>query len=260
MSLAMNYSADFSAVLRAPTFACPPGITTWNGSDPARRFGVYRNNVIVSLVDALADSYPVVQALVGEDFFRAMAREFIYASPPRSPVLAWYGSGFAEFIENFPPAASLPYLPDVARLEWLRVEAWHAADARALPITELSALLADEARLSDARFALHPALRVMTSAHPVVSLWAAHLADDPATALAEIDMTLGEAALLTRPELDVVIVRIEPGASRFIQRLQAGGSFGSAVEESGNFDLVSALDLLIRHGAFVQAVIPGSAS
>lgn len=258
MSLATSYSADFSDVLRATTFACPPGLTTWNGSDPDRRFNVYRNNVIVSLVDALADSYPVVQALVGEDFFRAMAREFVYASPPRSPVLAWYGSEFAEFIENFPPAASLPYLPDVARLEWLRVDAWHAADATALPINELSALLADESRLPDARLALHPALRVVASAHPVVSLWAAHLADDPASALAEIDMTHSEAALLTRPGLDVDIVRIEPEASRFIQSLQAGSSFATAVETAGDFDLVAALGLLIRSGAFVQSVISGS--
>ena len=259
MSLATNYSADFSSVLRASTFACPPGLTSWNGSDPARRFGVYRNNVIVSLVDALADSYPVVQSLVGEDFFRAMAREFVFASPPRSPVLAWYGGGFAEFIAGFPPAASLPYLPDVARLEWLRVDAWHAADATALPMADLSALLADETQLQDTRFELHPALRVMASVHPIVSLWAAHQTEDPVTELGKIDMAQGEAALLTRPGLDVDIVRIEPQASRFIHALQAGVSFGSAVEVSGEFDLIATLGLLIRSGAFVQSVMLGSA-
>lgn len=241
--------SDFSAVLLAPTFGCPPGLKTWNGSDPARRFAVYRNNVIVSLVDALADGYPVVQALVGEAFFRAMAGEFVRRSPPRSPVLAWYGEGFAEFIAGFEPAAGLPYLADVARLEWLRIEAWHAADAPALSSSELTALLADAARLPAARFVLHPALRVLRSAHPVASLWAAHQADDPATELAAIDMHRAEAALLVRPELGVEIIPIEAGAADFVARLQAGQPFAAAAGTDETFDLTATLGLLIRHGA-----------
>lgn len=246
----MNAHAEFAAVLLAPTFACPPGLTTWNGSDPAKRFGVYRNNVIVGLVDALADTYPVVQALVGEDFFRAMAVEFVRCSPPRSPVLAWYGEGFAEFIENFPPADRLPYLADVARLEWLRVEAWHAADAEPLPVEHIADLLADAEHLPEARFGLHPALRVISSAHPAVSLWAAHQTDDPAAVLGTVDMDSGEAALLMRPALDVDIVRIEPGAAAFVSRLLAGEAFVAAAA-GGNFDLPATLGLLIRAGAIV---------
>jgi len=245
----MSAHADFAAVLLAPTFQCPPGLKTWNGSDPAKRFGVYRNNVVVGLVDALADTYPVVQALVGEDFFRAMAAEFVRQSPPRSPVLAWYGAGFADFVAGFEPVAGLAYLGDVARLEWLRVEAWHAADAAALPLTQLTTLLADTQALPDTRFVLHPALRVMSSAHPVVSLWAAHQADAPEAMLNEIDMGSGEAALLLRPALDVEIMRIEPGAAAFIGRLLAGENFGAAVAE--DFDLPATLGLLIRSGAIV---------
>lgn len=246
----MSAPADFAAVLLAPSFACPPGLKTWNGSDPEKRFAVYRNNVIVGLVDALADSYPVVQALVGDEFFRAMAAEFVRASPPRSPVLAWYGAGFADFIADFPPAAGLPYLTDVARLEWLRVEAWHAADAAPLPNEALSDLLAEAHTLPITRFTLHPALRVMRSAHPVVSLWAAHQAHDPAAVLGTVDMGRGEAAVLLRPALDVDIVRIEPDAAVFISRLLAGETFGAAAAD-GDFDLSATLGLLIRSGAIV---------
>jgi hypothetical protein len=244
----MSAHADFGAVLLAPTFQCPTGLTTWNGSDPAKRFGVYRNNVVVGLIDALADTYPVVQELVGEDFFRAMAGVFVRQAPPRTPVLAWYGDGFAEFVETFPPAAGLAYLADVARLEWLRVEAWHAADAAPLPVDRIADLLADAESLPQTRFTLHPALRVLRSAHPVVSLWAAHQGDDAATALAAIDMAQGEAALLLRPGLDVEIVRIDPGAAEFIRRLQAGDALGAV---TGEFDVAAALGLLIRHGAIV---------
>jgi len=163
----MSTVQAFGDALLRPNAPCPAGLKTWNGSDPAQRFAVYRNNVIVSLVDALADSYPVVQALVGEDFFRAMAAEFARGNPPRSPVLAWYGAGFADFVADFPPAAGLPYLADVARLEWLRVEAWHAADADPLPLAEVGACLADEAALPALRLTLHPALRLLRSAQSI---------------------------------------------------------------------------------------------
>lgn len=255
----MTTQADFSAALLAPDFVCPPGLRSWNGSDPGKRFAVYRNNVIVGLVDALADSYPVVQALVGEEFFRAMAGVFVRQVPPRSPVLAWYGVGFADFIEAFPPAASLPYLADVARLEQLRIDAWHAADAAPLPMDALASLLADSGRLPGTGFILHPALRVMSSAHPVVSLWAAHQTDEPADALAEIDLARGEAALLQRPGLEVEIVRIETGAAEFLRQLQAGARLGAAIAASATFDLTATLSLLIRGGAFVRAMSPGSA-
>jgi hypothetical protein len=260
MSAHADFSAQFSSWLLAPTFACPPGLKSWNGSDPAKRFAVYRNNVVVGLVDALADSYPVVQALVGEEFFRAMAGVFVRQAPPRSPVLAWYGAGFAGFVEVFPPAAGLPYLPDVARLEWLRVEAWHAADADALPLDELAALLADDERLPATRFAWHPAARVMASAHPIASLWAAHQSDDPAAALADIDMTRAEAALLVRPELEVEIIPLAADAADFIRRLQSGASLGTAAASSAGLDLPATLGLLIRSGALVDILATENAS
>jgi len=244
----MSDQADFAAALSAPGGACPAGLRTWNGSDPARRFGIHRNNVIVSRVEALADSFPVVQSLVGADFFQAMAREFVLLSPPRSPVLAGYGADFAEFVAAFAPVAALPYLADLARLEWLRVEAWHAADAAPLPPAELATLLDRAESLPGTSFVLHPALRTLGSIHPVVSLWAAHQTDDPKAALQRIDLACGEAALLVRPALAVDVIPVAPGAAAFIARLQAGLPLGAAIDGEP-FDLPAALALLIRHGA-----------
>jgi hypothetical protein len=250
-------NAAFARALLSPDAPCPAGLRAWNGSDPAKRFAVYRNNVVVSLVDALADSHPVVQALVGVDFFRAMAAEFARANPPRSPVLAWYGEGFADFVAGFPPAAGLPYLADVARLEWLRVEAWHAADADPLPLDEVAALLADATALPGLRLSLHPALRVLRSAHPVVSLWAAHQSEDVAGALGAIDFAAAEAALLVRDGLDVAILRIEPGAAEFVGRLQRGAALGEAAQAAAPFDLPAALGLLLCSGAVVAMTPSG---
>ncbi len=253
-------NADFSAALLAPAVACPPGLVTWNGSPPDKRFAVYRNNVIVGLVDALADSFPVTQALVGEDFFRAMAREFVRVQPPRSPVLALYGDGFAGFVDGFPPVAGLPYLADLARLEYLRVMAWHAADVDAITPECLNAVLADPDGLPQARLALHPALFVQPSAHAVVSLWAAHQADSPEQALAAVDPSQAESALLWRNGLEVEIRRIGQGTALFIGRLQQASTLAeagaAAMAADAEFDPTATLALLIGCGAITGITTP----
>lgn len=260
----MSPQAAFADALLATDDLCPPGLTTWNGSAPEKRFSVYRNNVIVSLIDAMADSYPVTQELVGEAFFRAMARQFVRATPPRSPVLAWYGDGFAEFIEAFPAAAGVPYLADVARLEWLRVEAWHAADADPLASEDIARLLGDAAALPDARFDLHPSVRMLHSRHAVVSLWAAHQSESAALALADVDPDRAETALVLRNGLDVEISAVTEGAAMFISRLRQGAALGVAAEQAlaadTGFDLAQTLGLLIRGGAFVSETHPRSAT
>ena len=256
----MSGMAAFAEALLADDAACPAGLVAWNGSAPEKRFAVYRNNVVVGLVDALADSFPVTQALVGEEFFRVMAREFVRRSPPRSPVLALYGEGFAEFIAGFPPAAVLVYLADMAQLELLRMQVWHAADADAIAPAEVSALLAEPEHLPAADITLHPSLRLLASGNAVVSLWAAHQADAVAEALAAVDPALPETALLCRKDLEVDIYRVEPGTAAFIGHLQAAASFGDAVAQAfaadAHFDPAATLALLLRAGAITGITLP----
>ena len=256
-----NHQVFADSLLAAP-LTCPPGLTTWNRSDPGRRFAVYRNNVMVSLIDALADTYPVTQALVGEEFFRAMAAVFARANPPNSPVMAHYGTGFAAFIDSFHAAAGLPYLADVARLEMLRVGAYHAADATPVSPEEIALLLSAPERLPATRFALHPSLRHLDSAYAVVSLWAAHQGEEIDAALAALDTAEPESALLVRVGLDVDIYRITAGTASFIRHLQFGLGLGAAVDlalaADAAFDMAEALGLLIRTGALTGIIAPGN--
>ena len=260
----MSDQQIFADALLAADPVCPPGLRTWNQSDPGRRFGVYRNNVIVSLIDALADTYPVTQALVGEEFFRAMALLFVRAHPPRSRLLAFYGDGLAGFIQAFPPVAGIPYLADVARLEMLRVLAYHAADATPLQAGELAQLLADETTLPTARFSLHPSVGILRSCYAVVSLWAAHQSAEASAPLEEIDTDSPEAALVLRVGLDVEISRVPDSTAAFIMNLQRGVVFGPAVEQTlaadAAFDLAATLGLLIASGVITNVTITGSAT
>lgn len=255
----MSNHQIFADSLLSTKTACPAGLTTWNQSDPARRFAVYRNNVMVSLIDALADACPVTQALVGEEFFRAMAAVFARANPPLSPVMAYYGAGFSDFIERFPAAAELPYLADVARLEMLRVHAYHAADAMAIAPDEISRLLEDPERLPEARFKLQPSLRILSSPHAAVSLWAAHQDEDVGLALKRVETTQPESALVVRVGLDVEITRISAGAAVFIRCLAEGlgldPASARAMEVDAGFDLAGTLGLLLRSDA-ITGVAP----
>lgn len=249
----MSVQGQFSAALLDPEQPAPTGLKAWNGSDPAARFAVYRNNVVASLIDALADTYPVTQALVGEEFFRAMARLFAVATPPRSPVLAFYGDTFPDFIASFAPAASLPYLADVARLEMARVRAFHAADATPLPVDQIAAALAESEALPELCVGLHPSLQVLRSSYAMVSLWAAH---QGVGELADVDPALPENALVLRPALDVEVIALDPVAAGFIANLLQDHTLGNAAEQAAaihpEFDLSGMLTTLIGKQALTS--------
>lgn len=242
--------ADFTAALLDPALACPPGLRAWNGSDPAARLAVHRNNVVGSLLDALALTFPVVQELVGIEFFRAMAAVFVRQSPPRSRILARYGEDFADFIERFEPAASVPYLADVARLEMARVRAYHAADAETLAAQGVSAALASANRIAELRLVFHPSVSIIRSRHAVVSLWAAH---QEGGELVSIDPDQPQDALVLRRGLDVLVLRLPPGGAAFIETLRSGDALADAAAAAATcapaFDLSTTLTLLMSHGA-----------
>lgn len=239
----------FAKPLLNPELPPPAGLKAWNDSDPAARYAVYRNNVVISLIDALADTFPVVQQLVGEDFFHAMAREHARKHPPTSPVLAFYGQDFPDFIASFEAAASLPYLADVARLEWAYVCAFHAADVPPLPTQALAERLSQPERLAVTRLRFAPAVHLIRSNHAVISIWQAHQLEEEEAA---IDPTRAEAALVVRPELAVQIVPLSAASADFLSELMVGQSLGTAYEKCaihGDLDVAGVFSLLLQTGA-----------
>jgi hypothetical protein len=248
---------DFARALLDPARPCPPGLRAWNGSDPARRFAVHRNNVMASLIDALEDGFPVVRALVGEDFFRAMAARFVRAHPPASPLLHRYGGALPGFIEGFAPADSLPFLADVARLELARVQACHAADAPPLSPAAATGALTCGDRVGALRLVPHPAARWLRSRHPVVSIWAAHQGEGE---LRDVDLSRAESALVLRPALDVLVLRCDAGTAAFLACAGAGGTLAACAEAAAaadrDFDPAATLSLLMAHGALSAVVLP----
>jgi hypothetical protein len=220
----LEQQREFAAALLAPA-ACSP------------RMAVYRANVHGNWSGALAGAYPVVRRIVGDEFFDAMAREYARAFPSVSGDLHEYGERLADFLAAHADAQDLPYLPDVARLEWLAHRAYYAADAAPF----------DLSRPTRARLA--PACGLLESAWPLPRIWAAHQeGGDPAS----VDLGAGpERVLVHRAHWRVDVCSLRAGDYRFLERLQAGADLGTALEAAVAADC--AFVARVALAAWVQA-------
>lgn len=238
-------NADFAAALLDPALPVPCGLIGPGGRPAGRRFAVYRNNVAVSLTEALETGFPVLRRLVGEVFFAAMAGVYLRAHPPRDRVLARYGQDMPAFLDGFGPVAGLPYLPDVARLELALRASFHAADLPGIDPARLAAL--SPAGLMAARVALAPTVALIRSRWPLHGIWLANTAGAPPPAMVAQDV------LVTRPDLDPAPHLLPPGGGAFVATLAAGGTLAEAALAAGEgHDLPATVAVLVTGGAITE--------
>lgn len=243
---------EFARALLDPARAAPVGLVGPDGASSAKRFSVYRSNVIVGLIEALEAAFPATRRIVGDEFFRAMARAYVLAEPPTSPILLTYGAGLPDFIAAFEPAASLPYLPDVARIERAWSEAYHARDAVALEPEAFAAIPEDLA--SDLRLTMHPSVRIIRSEYPALTIWRMNVGDGVPE---PVDLDAGgEDALVARPIADVEVRAMPEGGAEFLAALTAKRTLTDAAKcgfsASPRFDLSTNLAALISAGIFID--------
>ncbi len=201
----------------------PPGVTARMPDEAARRFDVYRNNVATGLADALAKRFPVIERLVGHDFFAAMGRVYLDGNRPKSPVLLEWGDTFPAFLAAFPPLAAYPYMADVAQIEVARGRAYHAADANPIAPDLLIVAASDP---ENAEFGLHPSVQILRLPHPAVSIWTANQpgADGHGPTLAGPEIAL----ILRNAGYQVPVMAIGAADAALIEALQDGQSLMDA--------------------------------
>jgi hypothetical protein len=213
----------------------------------SKRFAVYRNNVFVSLVEALKTRFPAVQNAVGAEFFEALARDYAGSHTPTSPLMMHYGDSFPDFINAFPPLADYPWMGDLARVECAFTQSYHAADAAPSSPHAFTKISPED--LGQLRFRLHPALVLVPSAFPVVTLW--HMNSGQAD-LTAIDALPAETALIHRPSYTVSVKAISPAGGLFLDALHSGLPLAEAsaiaTYHDAAFDLTAHLHLLIADG------------
>jgi hypothetical protein len=245
----LSYPAAFAPALLDPDLATPAVVAGPKSKAAVKRYNVYRNNVTVSLINALAAAFPATLRITGDDFFRAMARFYVRAMPPSSPLLFDYGRDFPDFIEQYQYAQSVPWLADVARIERAWLDAYHAADVQPLMPYDLAVI--SSGQLPNAVLKPHPATRVIRSRFSAVTVFTASRSDGPAR---QIEVVEPEDALVTRPALEVEVRQLPPGGAIFLSSLIAGEALGvaasAAFAESPSFDLSANIRGLLEAGAF----------
>ncbi len=217
---------------------------------PAGRIAIYRNTVQGSLVETLRAAFPVVERIVGATFFASRARDFAAAAPPRRPHLSTYGDGFADFLATLTTTSSLPYLADVARLEWALNESYFAADAPALDPATLQTLSDDH--LAGLRLAMHPATRMISSSFPIVRIWQVNQLD--VTDVPAIDMSIAETALVTRRDGHIAVRALASGDGAVVAALGADQVLDDAIAAAfavdAAFDVQACLHAHLAGGTF----------
>ena len=215
-------------------------------------FAVYRNTVVRASIDALEANYPTVARLVGSEWFRAAASLFVRAHPPSQPALVTYGAKFATFLEGFAPAAELPYLPGVARVDRFWTEAHVASDAprlRAIP---------DAGRDESLTLRPHPAARwAWFEDGPLYTIWHRNRMAGP---LDDRDFAwCGEGVLVVRPDDAVRWLQLDAGACALLDACAEGCDLEAACTAAAavapTIDCTAVLLRLLDAGAFMQAAI-----
>lgn len=213
-----------------------------NGAAANDRIDIYKNNVVITLTDAIAQVYPVIHRLVGDHYFRQVARGFVRGHPPRKRSLIYYGGEFPDFLAIQPSAAAHPYLGDVAKLEWACHLAFHAPEAATTDLACWQQVPADA--WPGARIRMSPSLQLIRSSYPIVRIWQENQPnrDVPPT----IELVAGQTfASVSRPDCDVEARSHTAAEFQLISLLKGGTclqeAYEAAMEANGPLDLEALL-------------------
>ncbi len=212
--------------------------------------GIYRNNTIGGITHAMQLTYPVMEKLVGEDFFKFACLKYIEQHKPVSGNLDDYGGEFADFLANFPPAQGYPYFPDVAKLEWL----FHLSSIaeKAEIIDQQSIAEVPQEKYFNLHFTFHPSVYFLSSKYPVHKIW--QVSQDGNEEELDITRESGVDIMLARPEMRVEILEITPAELAFLRSLKDEQSFYTAYEAATaideEFDLALHMQKYISGGIF----------
>jgi len=217
------------------------------------RIAIYRGNVSGNALHALAGAYPIVCKLLGDEFFEGLARAYVRTHPSTSGDLNEFGALFADFTAEFPHTQSLPYLADVARMEWCAHRAYYAADHPEFDPRSLARLAPED--YPALRLCLHAAVSLIASMHPLYQMWRVHQADYDGDM--DVDFTHGgENVVIFRTAYRVSVAQVTDGEMAFLaaglRRQTIGTALESALACDSRFALGTSLQCWVAAGIIVE--------
>ena len=219
---------------------------TMTGIDDSR-LNIYRQTIFHSLENALRTSYPVIVKLVGDDFFRFLAQQYIQQYSSVSGDLSRYGDVFFQLLQSLPETAELPYLADVAQLEWYVQLAENSRDTTPFPIETLIAVAPEH--YPDLQFFLHPSVNLLSSLYPIADIWQANQRDGDGV----VELYTGEYYyLIYRVDYQVTVTSVNADQWAFLTAIQQGLRFGVLCDTLVDIDVGSLLQQFIAQSVLVD--------
>ncbi|WP_299150436.1 DNA-binding domain-containing protein [uncultured Tateyamaria sp.] len=244
---------QFRTALLDPTQPVPDGLTDGAGQPTTKRFAVYRNNVTVALTEALKTAFPVLVSLLGRQNFDQLARLFVRAHPPTSPLMIHYGAHMPAFLSGFAPLSHIKYLSDVARLELALRQSYHAADVTPFDGRKLGTFEAHQIVAST--LTLAPAATVIPTVWPLFDIWRYTTQSG-----APKPRAIAQPILITRVEFDPEPHALTPAQAAWLSHVTGGATLGAAQDSAmaidPGFDLFTLLTLLIQNNAIANFTTP----
>lgn len=224
-------------------------LAAFRGDANEHRYALYRGNLTATWNKTLSAVYPVIAQLVGEEFFGGLSGEYGRAYPSESGDLNRFGDRYADFLAEFPHAAGLPYLPDMAKLEWAVHRAHYAPDSPAVSAADVAAVPPES--IEQVQLPLRPACCLLASSWNVVPLWLAHQPGGPPF---PEEMAQPSHALVARPRWKTEVLPLGRAGHAALQILEEGGDFGAALDAAfgldEEFDVAAHLKGWLDHAVF----------
>ena len=242
--------SQFSAEILCEENTSVQTLIEQRGFQSTQRVNIYRNNIFSTLTETLSNIFPVTCAMVGEEFFKSMARIYIRSHTPDSGNLHDFGEHLPSFIESMPELSNYPYLSALAEIDWSCHLAFHSASATALDISSLGDFSPEN--YEDLQFEIHPALHTIKSNFPIFDIWNFATSNGHADTIPDIN-SKGQQVLIYRPESSVKVVNIEDGLFQMINFLRShktlGATFTSILDLNPEYNLKEGLNRLFSFGA-----------
>ena len=257
----LEQQSQFVRALFDPSEEVEVLLRATQGSSVKQGLSIYRNNVFSNYRHVLNNIYPVIQRLVGEDFFAAMCDEYIRTTPSQSGDVRNYGAAFAGFIETYSASQNLVYLPDVARIEWACHQVLNKPDSTIFDVAQLAQIPPEQ--LAQSRIELCAASALVSSPYPAIKIWQTNQPDY--TGDNHVDLDAGaEYGLVLRQQFAVALHPLSAVEFEFLSQLGLHNTMANALQSAqtiaANFDLGACLLRHINNGAMSQLNSTGSGS
>ncbi len=254
--LLRDLQCQFGAELRSGQQLQVAQLIEQRGFEASQRVSIYRNNIDAALTDNLANIFPVSRAIVGDEFFRQMARSYTRAHPSETGNLGDCGEHLPAFMQTMPELDCLPYLPDIARIDWDCHSSFHAEYAPVLNIDSLNSFSPDD--YEHLLFTLHPAVRAVKSEFPIFDIWEFATSNDSSRTVPDIHSG-GQQVLICRRDHAVKVVNVQTDFINLIdqigRRRPLGETISAILKLHPEYNLQEGLNRLFSFGAVASVTI-----